>query len=131
MNEETDEKAEDEEKSKDDEKSKGDKKSKKSQDSKKSKDDKDDKKAKDDEEDSSESESTRAPAPHWGKKVVRVFVFASLGTFLTALLFADPIPNGLRVDFDLLASVKLGLIAGLVSAVLRAIAAMLPLFADD
>jgi hypothetical protein len=84
-----------------------------------------------DDDDSSESESTHPPAPAWGKKVLRVFLFTALGTFLTGVLFADPLPNGLRVEFDLLASIKLGLIAGVIAAILRALAAMLPLFADD
>lgn len=70
-------------------------------------------------------------APHWGVKAMRVFLFATLGTFLAALLFGDSIPNGLRVDFDLIAAIKLGLIAGVISALLRAVAAVLPLFADD
>ena len=37
-----------------------------------------------------------------GAKIFRAFLFTFLATFLTAFLFADPIPNGLRVDFDLL-----------------------------
>jgi hypothetical protein len=89
-----------------------------------------DKSSKDDAE-SSASESGGTGAPPWGIKVLRVFLFSSLGTFFTGLLFADPIPNGLRVDFDLLASIKLGLIAGLLAAILRALAAVLPVFVDD
>ncbi len=73
----------------------------------------------------------RSGAPHWATKVMRVFIFATLGTFIAAYLFADSIPNGLRVDFDLIASIKMGLIAGVVSALLRALAAMLPVFPDD
>ena len=94
------------------------------------KDEKPDKASNDNAESKQEEPKGRA-APHWGMKVLRVFLFASLGTFLAAFLFADPIPNGLRVEFDLLASVKLGLIAGAIAALLRAVAAMLPLFADD
>ena len=69
--------------------------------------------------------------PSLGAKIFRVSVFTFLATFLTAFLFADPIPNGLRVDFDLLASLKLGLISAVIAAVLRAVAGMLPVFADD
>jgi hypothetical protein len=76
-------------------------------------------------------ESGRAAAPHWGAKVLRVFIFASLGGFLAALLFGDPLPNGLRVDFDLAASIKLGLISGALAALLRTVAYFLPLFPDD
>ena len=125
MADEDDEKPKEKRKSKDDEKSKGKSKDK----------DKDDSKDKDessnDEAESTEDESTAATAPHWGIKALRSFIFASLGTLLTALLFADPIPSGLRVHFDLLASIELGLIAGLLAAILRALAAMLPVFADD
>jgi hypothetical protein len=35
------------------------------------------------------------------------------------------------VDFDLVASLKLALIAAIVAAVLRTVAGMLPLFSDD
>ena len=69
--------------------------------------------------------------PSWGKQVQRTFLFTFLGTFLTGLLFADKIATGLRVDFDLLGSFKLGLIAGVIAAVIRALVAMLPVFADD
>jgi hypothetical protein len=74
---------------------------------------------------------SRPPAPHWSSKALRVFLFATVGTFLACILFGDSIPNGLRVDFDLVASIKLGLAAGVISAVLRAIVAMLPVFPDD
>ena len=69
--------------------------------------------------------------PSLGGKIFRVAVFTFLATFLTAFLFADPIPNGLRVEFDLLASLKLALIAAVIAAVLRAVAGMLPIFSDD
>ena len=69
--------------------------------------------------------------PSWGKQVQRTFLFTFLGTFLTGLLFADKIATGLRVDFDLLGSFKLGLIAGVFAALIRALVAMLPVFADD
>ena len=121
MADEDDEKPKGKRKSKDDEKSKG-----KSKDESKDKDES----SKDDAE-TTEDESTAAAAPHWGIKALRAFIFASLGTFFAALLFADPIPSGLRVHFDLLASLELGLIAGLLAAILRAVAAMLPVFADD
>jgi hypothetical protein len=78
-----------------------------------------------------EKKKKRAPSPHWSSKVLRTFIFATLGTFLAAYIFGNPIPNGLRVDFDLIASIKLGLIAGVLSAILRALAAMLPIFSDD
>lgn len=80
-----------------------------------------------------ESGSERAPrsGPSLSSKIARAFLFTFLATFITALLFADSIPNGLRVDFDLLASFKLALIAGVIAAVLRAVAGLLPLFADD
>ena len=94
------------------------------------KDEKTDKASNEDVESKQEEPKGRA-APHWGMKVLRVFLFASLGTFIAAFLFADSIPNGLRVEFDLLASVKLGLIAGAIAALLRAVAPILPLFADD
>ena len=74
---------------------------------------------------------TGPAAPPWGKKVLRVFLFTFLGTFLTGLLFASKIATGLRVDFDLLGSFKLGLIAGVLAALIRAVVAMLPVFADD
>jgi hypothetical protein len=74
---------------------------------------------------------TGPAAPSWGKKVQRTFVFTFLGTFLTGLLFADKIATGLRVDFDLLGSFKLGLIAGVIAALIRTLVAMLPVFVDD
>jgi hypothetical protein len=89
------------------------------------------KKDKSKKDESKKHESKDRSAPHWGMKALRVFLFATLGTFLAAYLFGDSIPNGLRVDFDLIASIKLGLIAGVLAALLRALAAMLPLFADD
>jgi hypothetical protein len=88
----------------------------------------DDAKSKKDEKD--DAKVVRA-APHWTSKALRVFLFATVGTFLAAYIFGNPIPNGLRVDFDLVASIKLGLIAGVISGVLRAIVAMLPVFPDD
>ena len=84
-----------------------------------------------DDAESSPSEPTGPAAAAWPKKVLRVFLFTFLGTFLTALLFADPIPNGLRVEFDLLASFKLGLIAAVIAALVRAVVALLPVFVDD
>ncbi len=78
----------------------------------------------------SEASGTKS-IPSLGSKIFRVSVFAFVATFLTAFLFADPIPNGLRVEFDLLASVKLALICAVIAAVLRAVAGMLPIFADD
>ena len=84
-----------------------------------------------DEAEPSPSGSTGPAAPPWGKKVLRVFLFTFLGTFLTGLLFASKIATGLRVDFDLLGSFKLGLIAGVIAALIRAVVAMLPVFADD
>jgi hypothetical protein len=84
-----------------------------------------------DEAESSRSGPTGPAAPPWGKKVLRVFLFTFLGTFLTGLLFASKIATGLRVDFDLLGSFKLGLIAGVIAALIRAVVAMLPVFVDD
>jgi hypothetical protein len=95
----------------------------------KSKDDDD--ASQNDEAESSPSETTGPAAPPWGIKVLRVLIFTFLGTFFTGLLFADGIPNGLRVEFDLLASFKLGLIAGVVAALIRTVVAMLPVFVDD
>ncbi len=80
---------------------------------------------------SNPSGPTGPAAPPWGKKVLRVFLFTFLGTFLTGLLFASKIATGLRVDFDLLGSFKLGLIAGVLAALIRAVVAMLPVFVDD
>jgi hypothetical protein len=80
---------------------------------------------------SKDDKKQRPPAPHWSSKALRVFLFATVGTFLAAYLFGNPIPNGLRVDFDLVASIKLGLISGVISGALRAIVAMLPVFPDD
>jgi hypothetical protein len=78
------------------------------------------------------SDGSAGPAaPSWGKKVLRVFLFTFLGTFLTGLTFADDIPTGLRVDFDLQGALKLGLIAALIAALIRLLVAMLPVFADD
>ncbi len=88
--------------------------------------------AKDDGDGAEETEGKAIKSgPSLGAKIFRAFLFTFLATFLTAFLFADPIPNGLRVEFDLLASVKLALIAGVIAAVLRAVAGMLPVFADD
>ena len=81
--------------------------------------------------DEAESSPTEPAAPPWGTKVLRVFLFTFLGTFLTGLLFASKIATGLRPDFDLLGSVKLGLIAGVIAALIRAVVAMLPVFVDD
>ena len=100
--------------------------SRKKDDSKKSKDES---KKKDSSDDGDSKQ--RPPAPHWSSKVLRTFIFATLGAFISAYLFANGLPNGLRVDFDLIASIKFGLITGVVSAILRAFAAMLPLFPDD
>ena len=78
------------------------------------------------------SDGSAGPAaPSWGKKVLRVFLFTFLGAFLTGLTFADDIPSGLRVDFDLQQSLTLGLVAGLFAALIRLLVAMLPVFADD
>ncbi len=74
---------------------------------------------------------TGPAAPPWHKKVQRAFLFTFLGTFLTGLLFAEHIATGLRVDFDLLGAFKLGLVAGVIAALIRALAAMLPVFVDD
>lgn len=97
-------------------------------------DDESDKESKDDAEskkdDQEDAEVVRS-APHWTSKALRVFLFATVGTFLAAYIFGNPIPNGLRVDFDLIASIKLGLIAGVISALLRALVAMMPVFPDD
>ena len=84
-----------------------------------------------DEAEPSPSGRTGPAAPPWGTKVLRVFLFTFLGTFLTGLLFASKIATGLRVDFDLLGSFKLGLIAGVLAALIRAVVAMLPVFVDD
>ena len=84
-----------------------------------------------DEAEPSPSGPTGPAAPPWGKKVLRVFLFTFLGTFLTGLLFASKIATGLRVDFDLLGSFKLGLISGVLAAIIRAAVAMLPVFVDD
>ena len=84
-----------------------------------------------DEAEPSPSGPTGPAAPPWGKKVLRVFLFTFLGTFLTGLLFASKIATGLRVDFDLRGSFKLGLISGLLAALIRAVVAMLPVFVDD
>ena len=82
--------------------------------------------------DDAEPSPSGAPrAPSWGKKAMRVFLFTFLGTFLTGLLFAEEIATGLRVDFDLLGAFKLGLIAGVLAALIRAVVAMLPVFVDD
>ena len=84
-----------------------------------------------DEAEPSPSGPTGPAAPPWGKKVLRVFLFTFLGTFLTGLMFASKIATGLRVDFDLLGSFKLGLIAGVLAAIIRTVVAMLPVFVDD
>ena len=81
--------------------------------------------------DKSESTPSKPLAPPLGKKVFRVFLFTFLGAFLTGLLFAADIATGLRVDFDLLGAIKLGLISGILAALLRALAGLLPVFADD
>jgi hypothetical protein len=86
--------------------------------------------SRDDNEKSSDGSAGPA-APSWGKKVLRVFLFTFLGTFLTGLAFADNIATGLRVHFDLLGSFTLGLIAGVIAALIRLLVAMLPVFADD
>lgn len=93
------------------------------------KDSNDDKSKKDESKD--EKKKKRPPAPHWTSKALRVFLFAAVGTFLATLLFGDSIPSGLRVDFGVVDAIKLGLIAGVISAALRALVAMLPVFPDD
>jgi hypothetical protein len=93
------------------------------------KDSNDDKSKKDKSKD--EKKKKRPPAPHWTSKALRVFLFAAVGTFLATLLFGDSIPSGLRVDFGVVDAIKLGLIAGVISAALRALVAMLPVFPDD
>jgi hypothetical protein len=95
-----------------------------------SNDDAEDKKGKKDKKKDGDKKQ-RPPAPHWSSKALRVFLFAAVGTFLATLIFGDSIPSGLRVDFGVVDAIKLGLIAGVFSAVLRALVAMLPVFPDD
>jgi hypothetical protein len=72
------------------------------------------------------------PASPWWQKVLRVFFFAFFGALLTGLLpIADQIANGMRVDFDVLGSLLLGLAAGGIAAGIRAVVALLPVFVDD
>jgi hypothetical protein len=78
------------------------------------------------------SDGSAGPAaPSWGKKVLRVFLFTFLGAWLTGMTFADDMATGLRVDFDLQGALKLGLVAGLIAALIRLVVAMLPVFPDD
>lgn len=122
-------KKDDEKPKKDDEKVKKDKeKAKKNEEKAKRNEDAEQSKSKGDE---NGSEGTLRGGPSLSSKIARALLFTFLATFVTALLFADSIPNGLRVDFDLVASIKLAVIAGVIAAVLRALAGLLPLFADD
>ena len=106
--------------------------SKKKDQAKKNEDSKKKRKKDGDEHDDDEAKKdTVKSGPSLGAKIFRAFLFTFLATFLTAFLFADPIPNGLRVEFDFLASIKLALIAGVIAAVLRALVGMLPVFDDD
>ncbi len=119
-------KKDDEKPKKDDEKPKKDKeKAKKNEENAKRNEDAEQSKSEGD-----ENGSVRG-GPSLSSKIARALLFTFLATFVTALLFADSIPNGLRVDFDLVASIKLAVIAGVIAAVLRALAGLLPLFADD
>lgn len=81
--------------------------------------------------DKAESSSSKPSAPPLGTKALRAFLITAVATFLTGVMFADSIPSGLRVHFDLLASIKLGLIAGVLAALVRTAVAMLPVFPDD
>jgi hypothetical protein len=81
--------------------------------------------------DDADSSSNGPAAPPLRKKALRVFLFTFLGTFLTGLVFADQIATGLRVNFDLQGALKLGLIAGVIAALLRAVVGLLPVYVDD
>jgi hypothetical protein len=79
-----------------------------------------------------EQQAGSAPAlPTW-VKIARTFAFAFVGTFLTALL---PILNGLasgsHVDYSVTASLLVGAAAGALTAGIRTVVALLPVFPDD
>ena len=75
---------------------------------------------------------TRPQAAPWWQKVLRVFFFAFVGTFLTAVLpIADKIAKGEGVDYPFAKALLLSAIAGGIAAGIRAVVAMLPLFKDD
>lgn len=72
------------------------------------------------------------PAPRWWVKVARTFVFAFSASFLAgAATLADRIASGQHVQFSVAASLLLGLVVGGIAAALRAVVALLPVFADD
>lgn len=71
-------------------------------------------------------------APPWWQKVLRVFAFAFLGMFLTTILpIAEKIAKGEDVDYSLIKAVLVSAIAGGFAAGVRAVVALLPVFADD
>jgi hypothetical protein len=70
--------------------------------------------------------------PPWWHKVLRVFVFAFLGTFLTTILpIADKIAKGEHVDYNFIKAIAVSAIAAGFAAGIRAVIALLPVFRDD
>jgi hypothetical protein len=72
------------------------------------------------------------PSPPWWQKVLRVFFFAFLGTFLTTVLpIAEKIASGEDVSFDFAKALLVSAIAAGIGAGIRALIALLPVFKDD
>jgi hypothetical protein len=76
-------------------------------------------------------DSGRPAGPSLGQQVLRVFLCSFLAAFLVGLTFADDIALGLRVDYDTYGAFQLGVITGVIAALIRLLVAMLPLFPDD
>jgi hypothetical protein len=76
--------------------------------------------------------AARREAPPWWQKVLRVFFFAFVGTFLTTLLpIADRLAKGDNVDFPFVKALVVSAIAAGIGAGIRAVIALLPVFKDD
>src|SRR3954466_7427407 len=79
-----------------------------------------------------EAGAPAAAAPSLAAKVLRTFVFAGVGTLVTALLpILDGIASGGGVDLSLLGALAIAAITGAIAAGVRAAVAYLPVFGDD
>ena len=74
----------------------------------------------------------RQSAPWW-QKVMRVFFFTFVSTFLTTgvLPIAEKLEKGEDVDFTVAKALLLSAITAAIGAAIRAAVAALPIFADD
>jgi hypothetical protein len=72
--------------------------------------------------DPSPAAASARPSPPWWQKVLRVFAFAFIGTFLTTLLpIADKIAKGHHVDYGVVKALLVSAIAAGIAAGVRAI----------